>query len=384
MKKITLTITFLFVIRSALPSQNIIPLGKPGTPGELIYPRQVDEGPDGNIYAYDQADAFIKVYSPTGDFIRKIGGKGQGPGEIQRPDGVSFGFLADEAKLFFSEFFGGHPWITVVQLSGELDRVIRPQVKEFLGISRALSLRGGNFLVDLAFIGQPEREKDYFYHRTRRELILMDASGQILSSLKKTNHITRISFIHDSADSPIPFTPMFIWSLFDEKSVLFSEGVETKIQVIDFSGKLVREIATPLPPPERVTKRDVDEWKKRRREMMESRDPDWWARFGKVIDKYKKSIYSHKPTISEIVRTPQGCFLFASRVDANQPKRGYWLMDDQGRGLIKVETQAWIMGISPAFIFVGEVDQDGVPSVKALRRQGKEEDDLRRLVQEDN
>ncbi len=381
MKKNAFILCSLFFIRAVLLGQTLIPLGKPGTPGELIFPRQVTEGPDGNIYAYDQADAFIKVYSPSGDFIRKIGGKGQGPGEIQRPDGVSFGFLADEAKLFFSEFFGGHPWITIVDLNGQLDRVVKPQLKEFFGISRAVSLRGGNFLVDLAFLGQPEREKDYFYHRSKRELVLMDTAGQILSSLKKTNHITRISFVHDGADSPIPFTPMFLWCPFDEKSVLFSDGVETRIQVVDFSGKVVREMATPLPPSEKVTKRDLEEWKKRRREMMASRDPDWWARFGKVIDKYKKSIYSHKPTIWEVMRTPEGRFLFASRVDADQPERGYWLMDDQGREIVKVKTQVWIMGISPAFIFVGEVDQDGVPSVKAIRRQGKEEEDLRRLCQ---
>ena len=366
------------LISVALNAENVITLGQAGTEGELVFPRQVAEGPEGNIYVYDQADAFIKVFSPQGNFLRKIGGKGQGPGEIQRADGVTFGFTAD-GKLFFTEFFGGHPWITVVKLDGKLDRVIKPQIKEFFGISRAVSLSGGNFLAEFAFLGKPEKEKDYFYHRSLREIAFLDGEGRILSRIKQTNHITRISYVHDGADSPIPFTPMFLWCPLDEKSVLFSEGFDTDIQVVDFSGKIVREIETSLPEPEKVTNKDLDEWRKQRREMIQSRDPDWWARFGKVIDKYKKSIYPRKPIIWEINRTPGGRFLIASRIDRDRPRRGYWLMDKDGRQLLKVETAAWIMGISPNFIFLGHVDEEGIPSIKALIRRGSEEDDLLKL-----
>jgi len=257
--------------------------------------------------------------------------------------------------------------------------VIKPQIKEFFGISRAVSLSGGNFLAEFAFLGKPEKEKDYFYHRSLREIAFLYGEGRILSRIKQTNHITRISYVHDGADSPIPFTPMFLWCPLDEKSVLFSEGFDTDIQVVDFSGKIVREIETSLPEPEKVTNKDLDEWRKQRREMIQSRDPDWWARFGKVIDKYKKSIYPRKPIIWEINRTPGGRFLIASRIDRDRPRRGYWLMDKDGRQLLKVETAAWIMGISPNFIFLGHVDEEGIPSIKALIRRGSEEDDLLKL-----
>jgi hypothetical protein len=378
MKDIKLVLVVLMLMSIALKGENIITLGQAGTEGELAFPRQVAEGPDGNIYAYDQADALIKVYSPQGNFLRKIGGKGQGPGEIQRADEATFSFTAD-GKLFFTEFFGGHPWITVVKLDGELDRVIKPQIKEFFGISRAVSLSGGNFLAEFAFLGKPEREKDYFYHRSLREIVLLGGEGQILSRIKQTNRITRISYVHDGADSPIPFTPMFLWCPVDEKSVLFSEGLDAKIQVLDFSGRLVREIETSLPEPDKVTKKDLDEWRKQRREMIQSRDPDWWGRFGRVIEKYKKSIYTHKPIIWEINKTPQGRFLIASRRDADDSRARYWLMDQDGKQLVKVDTPVWILGISPNFIFLGQVDEDGIPSIKALKRWGSEENDLVKL-----
>ncbi len=359
-------------------TQEVITLGKLGTEGELIYPRQAQEGPDGNIYVYDQSDAFIKVYSPDGSFLRKIGGKGQGPGEIQRPEGVTFGFTAD-GQLFFTEYFMGHPWITVLKLSGELDRVIKPQIDELFGVASAVSLKDGRFLVEFSFSGQPKKEKDYFYYLSPKELTLIDSQGKIISRLKRTEHITRISYVADGADSDIPFTPMFLWCLYDEKSVLFSEGLDTKLQVLDFEGKLVGEIETSLPRPEKVTSQDLAEWRNRRREMMQSRDPGWWTRFGTVIEKYKKSIYSHKPAIWEIARTPQGRFLIGSRVESNRPGRGYWLLGRDGKELVKINTSAWILSLAPDFILIGEVAEDGTASIKALKRQGKEEADLLKL-----
>ena len=93
--------------------QDTMSIGKIGEEGELVYPSQAEEGPDGNIYVYDAVDAFIKVYSPEGKFLRKMGGEGQGPGEIKRADGVRFGFTLD-GLLYFTEFINGHRWITLM------------------------------------------------------------------------------------------------------------------------------------------------------------------------------------------------------------------------------------------------------------------------------
>ncbi len=76
MKRLVLAVililgSFIFVFGD----EEII-IGRDEGDSMLIYPQQVEEGPDGNIYVYDLADAFIKVYSPEGKFLRKIGGKG--------------------------------------------------------------------------------------------------------------------------------------------------------------------------------------------------------------------------------------------------------------------------------------------------------------------
>src|SRR4030042_2170663 len=106
MKSLLLS-ALLFVLSNGFsPAQEVIVLGGPGQGSELGTPGNIREGRDGNISVYDQADAFIKVYSPKGEFVRKLAGEGQGPGEIQRRGGGAFGFTPD-GKLFFTDFFSG-------------------------------------------------------------------------------------------------------------------------------------------------------------------------------------------------------------------------------------------------------------------------------------
>lgn len=49
----------------------------------------VEFGSDGNIYALDRGKYSVFVYSPDGEFIRKIGNQGSGPGELLMPLGMA-------------------------------------------------------------------------------------------------------------------------------------------------------------------------------------------------------------------------------------------------------------------------------------------------------
>ena len=103
MKRLLFIGILFFTLVVFFCGQESIIIGKIGEEGELVYPSQAEEGPDGNIYVYDMVDAFIKVYSPEGKYLRKMAGEGQGPGEIKRAEGVRFGFTVD-GKLYFTEF----------------------------------------------------------------------------------------------------------------------------------------------------------------------------------------------------------------------------------------------------------------------------------------
>lgn len=375
MKRILLTAILTFGMAALSWGEDIITLGALGEEGELLYPAQIEEGPDGNIYVYDQVDVCIKVYSSEGKFLRKIGGQGQGPGEIQRADGVSFGFAPDE-KLFFTEFFGGHPWMTFMELTGEFIRVLKFELKVFFGVGSAESLPDGSFLVEFAISGKPEKIKDYFLYRSPIELVLLGLDGKMISKIKTTNYFTRISSVGDGADSPLPFTPVFSWSLFKDNTVLFSDGLSPRFEVYDYSGKRVGEIVTPLPQPKKVTKKDLNKWRNQRKEMMSARDSAWYKRFGSVIEKYKKSIYEVWPNIRGISVSPEGNILVAGAWNDQDNRGVYWLLTQEGGLIAKASSSADSMRMTKDFILLTQTEEDSTIKVCCLKRTGSEKQDF--------
>jgi len=372
-------IGLLLFIGSVLAyAQEPIAIGKIGEEGELVYPTQAEEGPDGNIYVYDMVDAYIKVYSHEGKYLRKMGGEGQGPGEIKRVEGVRFGFTA-EGKLYFTEFINGHRWITLMELSGDLNKTVKLQISEVFGVSRSYPLEGGGFLLQLAFFSEPEVKDDYFLYKSPRELVCINSEGKIVSRLKKNKHVTRISYRSDGADSPVPFAPHFIWCPYEKGAVLFSEGLGPILQVYDYEGNLIKNITSPLPEPEKVTKKDLDQWRRRRKEQ--ARNKDWYQRFGTVIEKYKKSIHELKPNLDGISLTPDGNILIEGEAEVGVEYVDYWLLDKEGKTLVRGRASTAGLHITQNFIFYGTRDEDGSFQFYALKRAGSETQDLEKFLE---
>lgn len=376
MRKIVPTVFLFFGCFLSAFGKDVLTIGQEKGEEMLIYPSQIEEGPDGNIYVYDTADSTIKVYSPAGDFLRKIGRRGQGPGEIQRADGVTFGFTKT-GKLFFSEFFGGHPWITLMDLSGEFLEVIKIEIKERFGVSDIVSLPNDRFLVQFSFVGRPEKKKDYFLQSFPQELMVLDAGGNIQSRIIIKSHHTRISYYDQGADIGIPFIPVFEWTQFKDETVIFSEGLSTKLKVIDYDGKLMGEIETPLPEPEKVTKKDLERWKEWRKESI--RDRAWYSRFGRVIEKYNKSIYEKIPNLSEISFTPEGNVLVSGRWSDEDQSTDHWLLDVEGKSLAQIRTHVRGLRISKHYIFYATTDEEENILVHCLKREGSEKEDFSRI-----
>lgn len=62
-------------------------------PEALTAVRDLAVGPSGNIFVLLPQDHQVRVFDPSGRFIREIGREGRGPGELQRP--TALGFLGD-------------------------------------------------------------------------------------------------------------------------------------------------------------------------------------------------------------------------------------------------------------------------------------------------
>jgi hypothetical protein len=378
MSKILALGVVLGLMLPAAQAQEVVVLGAPGTEGELTYPRHIQEGPDGNIYVYDEVDAYIKVYSPQGKFLRKMGGEGQGPGEIMRRTDFFFSFTR-EGKLFFAEFFRGHRWITLMKLSGELDRVLKIDLPESFGVLRAAALADGGFLAEFHFSSEPDKKKDYYLYKSPVSLRILDKEGKLGREVIKTNYYDRISYVPDGADSGIPFSPYLHWCLLKDQTVISSDGTSPRMEVHDLSGKLVKTIETQLPEPEKVKDKDLDQWREERKRQSRERNPDWYNRFGSVIEKYSISIYKVKPMIGGLSATPAGNILVAGAWDYETSSSAYWLIDETGKILAQMEIAAGI-GLSRNFIFVVTTDEESNMHVRCLRRTGSDKDDFMRAA----
>jgi len=357
------------------PAQEVIVLGAPGQGSELGIPGDIREGPDGNIYIYDEADAFIKVYSPKGQFLRKMGGEGQGPGEIQRRDSVSIGFTPD-GKLFFTEYFRGHRWITFLDLDGALSKVLKIDLPGSFGIPDAIALPDGGFLAEFHVLGEPVKQKDYFLYKSPIKLMRLSAEGKVLAEIRNSEHLTRISYRPDGADSPIPYVPSFAWCLTKENNVLFSDGLSNTIEVFELGGKRLPAVQTQLPEPEKVRDKDLDRWRAERKQSVMERNPGWWHQFGSVVEKYTQSLYRFKPLIGGFAATPEGNILASRSWDSENNSRDYWLLDGAGKILAQLKAAAGRISLSKNFVFVVTSDAEGNFRVSCLNRSGSDKDDF--------
>jgi hypothetical protein len=355
-------------------------LGEQEGEGEILSPTQVEEGPGGNIYVYDRMSVFIKVFSSEGNFLRKMGGKGQGPGEIQRPEGVSFNFTYNNKMLYFTEFLEGHRWITFMELSGKFHHVIKLKMNKIYGILTSVPLQDGNFLAKISYSSSPEAKKDYYLWRYPIALVKINPTGEIVSEILRTSHVRRISLIRGGADLGIPHAPSFICVLLKNNSIIFTEGLTQVFKIYDMNGKITGEIKTPLPAPLPVTPADLDYW----RQDIKSRisDKSWFNEFGKVIYKYKESIHRKKSNIGSVSLTPNNNLLIIGVRNPEKHARHYWLIDLEGKIIKTVEIADPInyLTISEHFIFAWSTDEDDNPFVLCIKRKGTEAEDLTRVT----
>jgi hypothetical protein len=57
--------------------------GEDGTPAEIGQPISLAVDGEGRVYVVDSKPAVIKVFTPDGSLVRRIGGEGEGPGEFR-------------------------------------------------------------------------------------------------------------------------------------------------------------------------------------------------------------------------------------------------------------------------------------------------------------
>lgn len=357
---------------------NFINLGDNSQDESIIYPGRILEGPDKNIYIYDSQDAFIKVFSPNGSFIRKIGGRGEGPGQFKRTDAADFGFTTDNKSIYFTEYFQGHKWITFLDLTGKLKNTLKYNFGGFFGISRSFFSGKNTIFLQKDKPGKVIKKKDIYYVNYISEIIIIDNRGDITSTVLSRESPQTISFIRMGGDTGIPFIPSFLWIKTKGGDVFFTDGTTGKLEVYGRDGKLKREIAVPVGKPIPVTEEDLDEWRTKRKEIYNNRNRSWYKRFGSVIEKYTTSIFRYKPVILNMSLTPSENILLQCISDKKNTFK-YLLVDKKGKLLAAFISPFSEIVITENYFIIRSLNDDEETAVFFMDRKGMDEIDLTRI-----
>ena len=350
----------------AAPPEPLVLGGDDSAEVLLLVPRQVEEGPDANLYVLDQGDATIKVYSPAGEFLRQLAGEGEGPGLIRRADGATIGFRPD-GTLYITEIFGGHRWLTILAPDGDLVDTLHLDLAADFGVEAAAPLTGGGFLVQIAYGPTPRPSGDYYLYDLPQALVRLDDQGAVLTEIVRTDNAQMISFSPNGGTSNLPFTPTFAWAVQPDSTIVWSDGMSPVLQVYDQTGKLVRDLATGLPAAEKVSEAELETWQRNRREQILDRNPDWWQRFGRVVEAYDHPLYD-KPIFSSLSVTPAGHLLAEGSWQPGEEEITYWLLAPDGEVLATVAARAAKLHLSAHYVLYLTADDEGTPLVHVLPR----------------
>jgi len=375
----TLTFALIFILTLLVTINGNFIISVENNPEEdLIYPGKILEGPDKNIYIYDSHDAFIKVFSPEGKFLRKLGGKGEGPGQFKRSDAANFGFTPEGKSIYFTEYFQGHKWITFLDLKGKLEKTLKYDFPGNYGILRSYIHDKDITFLQRERSGKEIRKSDIYYAHYISELIIINSKGKETTTVLTRENPGTISFIRRGGDTEIPFNPLFLWGITKTGNVLFNDGIGNHLKLFNQQGKLLENITIPVAQPQPVTKKDLDEWRTRRKELYNNRNRSWYKRFGSVIEKYTKSIFKYKPSIFSMAMTPAGNILLQCRAE-KKDHFDYLLTDENGKLLVKITSFFSKIIISENYIIVRYLTGDEETQISILNRNTSEEKDLTRV-----
>jgi hypothetical protein len=193
---------------------------------------------DGEIFVMDQGDACVKVFSKNGTYLRSIGRKGQGPGELQNPNSLH---LTKNGRLIFEDFIRG---LNVFGPDGTF--------REFLPATAFVDILvtpGGRIVA-------------------RVNTIEADRPGKQIRVFDSVLHQqAAFPFFPDEPRDPQvikPFAGSFCWALTAEDDLAVSYEGAYEIDIFSLDGRLHRRIRKEFDPV-KITQDEIDAIQKRLR-----------------------------------------------------------------------------------------------------------------------
>lgn len=200
-------------------------------PEEAFFEAFVDIACDkkGNIYISDYKACNIKKFDSSGNFIKVIGRKGQGPGEFNMP----FWLTATDNRLFVWDMMNMR--LCALSLEGEFIRSITFQISE--GRPQKLrSLPDGNVVVEMEkiYFGEADKPQDCTIEIYSPDL---EHKKTVYSQQVWRNKYMRVESMFTNI--PQPFSPRVYWDVTPDGKIVIGYSKDYEIEIYDIiKGKL--------------------------------------------------------------------------------------------------------------------------------------------------
>lgn len=277
-----------------------------------------------NIYALDQGETRVKVFDKKGVFLRAIGEKGEGPGELLHPNNI---FITDRNQLVIEDFIRN---LTYYSLDGQ-----------FLKAQTTAKIFPVGILMDswsrvfaLININKPEK--------SGKEIVLFDEN---LGYQK-----TIISFPRPKPNPQVLelFQPDINWALSNDNNLVISSEEDYELKIFNAQGGLVRKILKEYEPV-RITEEDV---KQRVRKVPEGRKL--------VIPKYFPSIHS-------LIADDEGRVFVHTYEKSGEGEYVNDVFDSEGRYITKISLKDCLQVWKKKKLYSIEEDREGFQVIKRYK-----------------
>jgi len=172
-----------------------------------------------NLYVLDSMEHNIKMFSESGNFIRAIGKKGQGPGEMLLPSSLE---LNERNELIVYD--GGNRRIIMYSTSGDV-------VKE-LSTANLPRLGSVRYVAEGAFVG----EVSHYADSSRiSELLVIDENMETKAVLARSGRKLEEGRLEI-------FPPLFRYAAISGREVLWGDWYDDHLTISSIDGKIERRL----------------------------------------------------------------------------------------------------------------------------------------------
>lgn len=226
----------------------------------------------GNLYVADRDNGRIQVFGPDGAFLRQIGKKGQGPGELGQPLGVTVTsdgtvVVSDLGRGAFSLFDSDGTFQRNVLFGPELGPFVRQMMSHSEGGVVAPASRMRGFGTPGA---APEMsDKQGILHHSLAEgakpSLMFEAESppmRVRTSGSAGNQNVMVS-------PPPTFSPDVDWAVLPGGGLAVSSGTDYAVSIVGPSGAVSHVLTRPI-AARPVSEADKNAARERQREAMES------------------------------------------------------------------------------------------------------------------